>query len=175
MIQSKWVKILSPAGVHTSLCWPLPIPAIRSRRSNMKDIKGLNELIKSAASQTAPWFREGGRFKGSEGYILIMVNGKRVPEHKIIAEKALGKSLPEGAMVHHFDGNRQNNHYSNLVICPNSAYHHLLHTRARDMIGSYDEVKLHRARWRRRLKRERRAALGLEMLSPREPDPPFHD
>jgi hypothetical protein len=51
-------------------------------------------------------------------------------EHVHIAESALGKRLPNGAEVHHVDGNGQNNAHSNLVICQDHAYHYLLHVRA---------------------------------------------
>jgi len=54
----------------------------------------------------------------------------RVYEHVVVAEKALGKYLPEGAQVHHVDGDRHNNSPSNLVICQDQKYHHLLHHRA---------------------------------------------
>lgn len=54
-------------------------------------------------------------------------DGKR--EHVIVAEKAFGKPLPAGAVVHHVDGNKLNNDPSNLVICQDQAYHRLLHTR----------------------------------------------
>lgn len=53
------------------------------------------------------------------------------PAHVLIAEKALGKPLPKGAVVHHADGDKKNNTPSNLVICPNEEYHQLLHARMR--------------------------------------------
>lgn len=52
-------------------------------------------------------------------------------DHIAKAEKALGRSLPRGAEVHHVDGVKWNNANSNLVICQDSAYHALLHMRAR--------------------------------------------
>lgn len=52
-------------------------------------------------------------------------------EHRIAAEKALGKPLPAGAVVHHFDRDRSNDKNNNLVICENRAYHHFIHVRQR--------------------------------------------
>ena len=56
------------------------------------------------------------------GYVL---------EHIAIAEKALGKSLPPRAVVHHVDENRAHNQNGNLVICQDQKYHALLHLRMR--------------------------------------------
>lgn len=53
--------------------------------------------------------------------------------HRTLAEKAIGKPLPKGAVVHHVDGNRLNNDPSNLVICENDSYHKLLHRRQRSL------------------------------------------
>jgi hypothetical protein len=50
--------------------------------------------------------------------------------HVLIAEMALGKTLPPQADVHHVDENTLNNAPSNLVICQDRAYHKLLHIRA---------------------------------------------
>ncbi len=47
--------------------------------------------------------------------------------HRLRAERALGKPLPPGAIVHHADGSRDEN--APLVICPDQAYHRLLHIR----------------------------------------------
>lgn len=51
--------------------------------------------------------------------------------HIGVAEKALGRKLPLGAVVHHVDENTLNNANENLVICPSKAYHNLLHQRMR--------------------------------------------
>lgn len=51
--------------------------------------------------------------------------------HIAVAERALGHSLPVGAVVHHVDLNPNNNTPNNLVICPSQKYHFLLHRRQR--------------------------------------------
>ena len=53
------------------------------------------------------------------GYVL---------EHILIAEKALGKSLPENSVIHHANGTRNS---GTIVICQDRAYHNLLHQRMR--------------------------------------------
>lgn len=63
---------------------------------------------------------------GSSGY--LQVKGRNV--HVQIAEQALGKPLPKKAQVHHVDYDKLNNENSNLVVCPDLAYHRLLHMRA---------------------------------------------
>lgn len=75
-----------------------------------------------------------------DGYLRVGVNGRRVMEHVAVAEKALGKQLPRGVEVHHVDENRANNANTNLVICPDTAYHQLLHRRQRalDACGHAD-------------------------------------
>jgi hypothetical protein len=65
----------------------------------------------------------------SAGYRQTTRNGVIVLEHILIAERALGKRLPPGAQVHHVDRDRSNNANTNLVICPDAAYHRLLHRR----------------------------------------------
>lgn len=74
----------------------------------------------------------------SDGYRRHSIKGINIREHILVAAKALGKPLPIGAVVHHVDGNKSNNKTSNLVICPNDAYHKLLHKREK----WYDWLKL---------------------------------
>jgi len=78
---------------------------------------------------------KGGKGKHSEGYVLIYnPNHPRaircyVPEQVLVAEQVLGKHLPKQAVVHHVNGNRQDNRKENLVVCENKSYHMLLHQR----------------------------------------------
>lgn len=81
----------------------------------------------------------GGRSRHNAGYSKV-----RAPEHPrahrptgyvyehiLVAEKAFGGHLPEGAEVHHVNGIRDDNRPSNLVVCHNRTYHMLLHRRQR--------------------------------------------
>jgi len=51
-----------------------------------------------------------------------------VKEHIYIAEKAMGKTIPRGAQVHHHSPTQ-------LVICQDDAYHKLLHQRTRAFLA----------------------------------------
>lgn len=78
---------------------------------------------------------KGGKYINDVGYNMIYnkdhsrtnFNGY-VREHIILAEKALGKSLPMGVQVHHYGKNGNND---KIVICQNQEYHYLLHIRAK--------------------------------------------
>lgn len=61
-------------------------------------------------------------------YVLTGPHTK-LREHRMIAERVLGRSLPSSAQVHHIDGNGRNNVNNNLVICQDMSYHRLLHVR----------------------------------------------
>lgn len=63
------------------------------------------------------------------GYVRLQRDKVKKVEHLRIAETALGKPLPHGAVVHHANGNKSDNRNGNLVICPDQRYHLLLHTR----------------------------------------------
>lgn len=83
---------------------------------------------------------DGAPFMDADGYMRVFLpehpkakraNGNSVFEHVLVAERALGKFLPDRAVVHHHDGIRSHNTGANLVICEDAAYHNLIHARQR--------------------------------------------
>ena len=79
----------------------------------------------------------GGKITQSEYCRTRLPNHDRanssgyVKDSILLAEKALGKQLPDGAVVHHANGIKTDNRPENLVICKNDSYHQILHTRMR--------------------------------------------
>ena len=58
----------------------------------------------------------------ARGYVL---------EHILAAEKAMGDPLPDGAIVHHIDGDGLNNKSSNLMMFLSNSQHLKFHARHR--------------------------------------------
>lgn len=51
-----------------------------------------------------------------------------VHEHRVVAERAMGRRLKRNEVVHHIDGDKANNRNDNLLIC-SVKYHSWLHAR----------------------------------------------
>lgn len=102
---------------------------------NVGDPKKFINGHQSRKENSSKW--RGGK-STSNGYLRVSMpehpradKAGYIGEHILIAEKALGKYLPNGAEVHHIDENKLNNRNNNLVICQDRAYHMLLHQRMR--------------------------------------------
>ncbi len=75
-------------------------------------------------------FWRGGRVIDKTGYVLIKVfdhpyasRAGYVREHRLVAEKMLGRYLLPSEVVHHKDSNKQNNSPENLVVYANNGAH----------------------------------------------------
>ena len=80
----------------------------------------------------AKW-KGGKRLKGNYIEILVKEHPRSsqsgyIYEHRLIAEKTLGKSLPLNAVIHHYNGYDPINK-NKIVICENNSYHHILDAR----------------------------------------------
>ena len=56
------------------------------------------------------------KIETKDGYINILINGKKIPEHRYIMEQILGRPLIKGESVHHKNGIRNDNRKENLEL-----------------------------------------------------------
>ncbi|MEN6325822.1 MAG: HNH endonuclease [Syntrophomonas sp.] len=73
---------------------------------------------------------KGGRTIASNGYVLVKMPGHPmadsrgyVYEHRLVAERKLGRPLLPGEIVHHKDGYKQNDSDENIEVEVNIAFH----------------------------------------------------
>jgi hypothetical protein len=77
---------------------------------------------------------KGGRRIRRDGYVVLWTpNGERL-EHQCVMEQCLGRALLPTEIVHHLDGNKQNNSIENLIVTTQSE-HSRLHAAQRARRG----------------------------------------
>lgn len=84
---------------------------------------------------------KGGRQIDADGYVLVWTPpgtpGRRgsgyILEHRMLAERRLGRHLKRSEVVHHVNGDKQDNRLENLVVFENNA-NHLRHELADDAV-----------------------------------------
>lgn len=77
--------------------------------------------------------KRGSGYITKDGYREYTIAGEKKLEHVLVAERALGGPLPPGAVVHHMNEDKLDNFTPfNLILCPDQAYHMLLHKRMRE-------------------------------------------
>ena len=124
------------SGVNLILCecgCGQEAPIAKRTRASRGEVKGTQ--LRFVKGHHAPVImRQKAAQRPPESHIkdyprVTEPSGRVVKVHRLRAEQALGKPLPPGAEVHHVDGTK--NPQSPLVICPNTAYHLMLHRRQR--------------------------------------------
>lgn len=98
----------------------------------------LDRMKEAGIPRLPPWSQpghrngawKGGRQVDSDGYILIYqpehphANAAGcVREHRLVMEAMIGRHLEPSEVVHHRDGNNQNNHPSNLELFSRNSDH----------------------------------------------------
>ena len=83
----------------------------------------------------------GGRHVASNGYVKIRVGVNHhladvsgyAYEHRVIAEKSLGRRLLHGEIVHHLNGDKTDNRSENLAVRAGRGEHWLDHRKRTDL------------------------------------------
>jgi len=87
--------------------------------------------------ENSGWFKKGVKpwnygnskpyFDKNTGYWIISVKRKRIKYHRYVMEKYLGRKLNEEEVVHHKDGDVNNNNINNLELFENKSKHNIHH------------------------------------------------
>ena len=63
-------------------------------------------------------------------------DGNAVPEHRLVAERAIGRALTSAEVVHHINRTKSDNRIENLAVLTNNVIHRRVHTYG-ELIGLY--------------------------------------
>lgn len=91
---------------------------------------------------------KGGRSVASNGYVLIKVApGHHLAdvrgyayEHRVVAERTIGRRLRRGELVHHVNGIKTDNRPENLVVEPSIAHHRVEHRKPNSRLRLPDQA-----------------------------------
>lgn len=110
-------KSQNPAGYAT----------LKNYSGQSENMKRLNAMLNPSrmTPEVRQKLRKAKLAKSSERSNYPKFFGRHL--HRTVAELALGRELKPGEVVHHIDGNNQNNDYKNLMVFKNQAQHAAWH------------------------------------------------
>lgn len=96
-----------------------------------------SKWMSSQEKENTPRWK-GGLYVNREGYREIRKNKNSILEHRYIMEKYINRKLTEEEVIHHINGNKQDNRIDNLIIVTRSE-HMLIHNtfRLRNALGQF--------------------------------------
>lgn len=100
-------------------------PLSRSEGGNLTPYNGKKLNSKRTGPLSNHW--KGGRIKSIAGYICLRVDEKYEYEHRVLAEKLLGRKLKKGEKIHHENEIKNDNKNDNIIVVPSEAVHRFLH------------------------------------------------
>ena len=138
-------------GLHNKIDWPVDLMKSMYLEAEMtlqeiadhlgRDIRLVHKVLKKHGVPMRPrgWCNQrgernvswsGGRMRDKDGYILVRMpdhpdadSHGYVREHRLVAEKMLGRRLRPEEVVHHKNDNRSDNDPGNLRVFPSNAAH----------------------------------------------------
>jgi hypothetical protein len=102
-------------------------PVCGSKPISKKLGRDYRAVQKQAQKMGIKRYDERKLYVSTQGYLIHEpVRGKKLLVHRLIMEQILGRPLSSDEIIHHIDGNKLNNHPSNLQIMTRSEHinHH---------------------------------------------------
>ena len=150
IICNKYIGMYRPSHIKKTCSKKCLSLAIKRRRIGTKHSNKTKLLIgkKSKEKWTPKYCKRlrlkyiGSKTKDACGYIDIKNynhphrnNHDRVPEHRLVVEKKIGRYLKKDEIVHHIDFNRSNNNINNLYLYKNHSDHFKGHSTINNLIS----------------------------------------